>query len=60
MEECEGSESERKSCTVLLGNLNARVGDELVESVMSGCGVHRVNESDERLIGLCLERELEG
>lgn len=34
--------------TVLLGELNARVGDEVVEGVMGRCGVSSVNESGEK------------
>ena len=43
---------------VLLGDLNARVGDEPVMDVVGRCGVPGRNESGEELIGMCLEREM--
>ena len=43
---------------VRLGDLNARVGDEVVRDVIGRHGVPGRNESGEELIGLCLEREL--
>ena len=43
---------------LLMGDLNARVGDEVVEGVTGRYGVPGMNESGERLIGLCTEREL--
>ena len=43
---------------VVLGDLNARVGDEPVVDVIGRYGVPGRNESGEKLIGLCLEREM--
>lgn len=43
---------------VLLGDLNARVGDVPVEGVVGKYGVPGINENGERLIRLCMEREL--
>ena len=43
---------------VVLGDLNARVGDVPVGGVIGNHGVPGRNESGEELIGLCMEREL--
>ena len=43
---------------VVLGDLNARVGNEPVADVVGMCGVEGRNDSGEELIGLCLEQEL--
>ena len=43
---------------LLLGDLNARVGNEVVEGVVGRWGIQGVNESGERMIELCVEREL--
>ena len=43
---------------VLLGDLNERVGNEVVEGVMGRWGVEGVNLSGERMVELCTEREL--
>ena len=43
---------------VVLGDLNARVGDEMVENVIGRYGVPGRNDSGENLIGLCMEQEL--
>ena len=43
---------------VLLGDLNARVGNELVEGVVGRHGVPGRNENGERMIGLCVERDM--
>ena len=43
---------------VVLGDLNARVGNEQVDEVVGKYGVPGRNESGEELIGLCLEHEL--
>ena len=43
---------------VVLGDLNARVGDREVEGVTGKFGVPDVNDSGERLLEMCMEREL--
>uniref|UniRef100_A0A8C8DHP6 ribonuclease H n=1 Tax=Oryzias sinensis TaxID=183150 RepID=A0A8C8DHP6_9TELE len=43
---------------VLMGDLNARVGDERIEGVVGGHGVPGKNDNGERLIGMCTEREM--
>jgi len=43
---------------VLLGDLNARVGNALVEGVVGVHGVPGRNENGEKMIGLCVEREM--
>ncbi|KAK7880563.1 hypothetical protein WMY93_032800 [Mugilogobius chulae] len=41
-----------------MGDLNARVGDERIEVVVGVHGVPGKNDSGERLIGMCTEREM--
>ena len=71
---CERSEEERdefwndltrcvdglstRNCVVVLGDLNARVGDGEVEGVVGKYGVPGENESGERLLDMCVEQEL--
>ena len=71
---CERSEEERDECwneltrcvdglstrnyVVVLGDLNARVGDGEVEGVVGKYGVPGENESGERLLDMCVEQEL--
>ena len=71
---CERSEEERdefwndlsrcvdglstRNYVVMLGNLNARVGDGEVEGVVGKYGVPGENESGERLLDMCVEQEL--
>ncbi len=43
---------------VVLGDLNARVGDEVVENIVGRYGVPGRNESGVRLLDICAEREL--
>ena len=43
---------------VVLGDLNARVGDGEVEGVVGKYGVPGENESGERLLDICVEQEL--
>ena len=43
---------------VVLGDLNARVGDEMVGRVLGRYGVPGMNENGVRLIEMCLEHEL--
>ena len=71
---CERSEEERdefwneltrcvdglstRNYVVVLGDLNARVGDGEVEDVVGNYGVPRENESGESLLDMCVEQEL--
>ena len=71
---CERSEEERdefwneltrrvdglstRNYVVVLGDLNARVGDGEVEGVVEKYGVPGENESGERLLDMCVEQEL--
>ena len=48
----------RSSYVVVLGDLNARVGDEEVEGVMGNYGVPERNESGESLLNMCVENGL--
>ena len=48
----------RNSFVVLLGDLNARVGDEEIEGVVGKYGVPERNESGESLLNMCVENEL--
>ena len=43
---------------VVLGDLNARVGDVEIDNVIGMHGVPGVNDSGEQLVGLCMEHEL--
>ena len=43
---------------VVLGDLNARVGDLEIENVVGMHGVPGTNESGEQLVGMCMEHEL--
>ena len=71
---CERSEEERdefwnqltrcvyglstRNYVVVLGDLNARVGDGEVENVIGKYGIPGENESSERLLDMCVEQEL--
>ena len=48
----------RSNNVVVLGDLNARVGDEEIEGVVGKYGVPERNESGESLLNMCLENEL--
>ena len=48
----------RRNYVVVLGDLNARVGNEEIEGVLGRYGVPGVNESGERLLDMCVEKEL--
>ena len=48
----------RRNYVVVLGDLNARVGDREVEGVLGKFGVPGENDSGERLLEMCVEREL--
>ena len=43
---------------VVLGDLNARVGDLMIDKVLGRYGVPGLNESGERMIEMCMEQEL--
>ena len=43
---------------IVLGDLNARVGNEAIEKVMGTFGVPGRNGNGEKLLNLCCEREL--
>ena len=43
---------------VVLGDLNPRVGNEVIEGILGQYGVPGRNESGERLLGVCAEQEL--
>ena len=43
---------------VVLGDLNARVGNEVVEGIVGRHGVPGRNDSGERLLEMCAEQEL--
>ena len=58
LSECVGSFGRNKS-VVVLGDLNARVGNEVIEGIVGRHGVPRRNESGERLLEMCAEQELE-
>ena len=71
---CERSENERNEfwkllteciadfgtnvSVIVLGDLNARVGDEMIDGVVGNYGVPGRNESGECLLELCLEQEM--
>ena len=48
----------RRNYVVVLGDLNARVGDSVVEGVVGKFGVPVRNESGEKLLEMCVEREM--
>ena len=43
---------------VVLGDLNARVGNEVIERIVGRHGVPGRNESGKRLLELCADQEL--
>ena len=47
-----------RNYVVVLGDLNARVGDGEAQGVVGKYGVPGVNESGERLLDMCMEKEL--
>ena len=55
--ECVGSFGRNESVLVL-GDLNARLGNEVIEGIVGRHGVSRRNESGERLLEMCAEQEL--
>ena len=57
LSECVGSFGRNESVGVL-GDLNARVGNEVIEGIVGRHGVPGRNESGERLLEMCAEQEL--
>ena len=57
LSECIGSFSRNES-VVVLGDLNARVGNEVIEGIVGWHGVPERNESGKRLLEMCAEQEL--
>ena len=57
LSECVGSFGRNES-VVVLGDLNARVGNEVIEVIVGRQGVPGRNESGERLLEMCAEQEL--
>ena len=57
LSKCVGSFGRNKS-VVVLGNLNATVGNEVIEGIVGRHGVPGRNESGERLLEMCAEKEL--
>ena len=47
-----------RNYVVVLGDLNARVGNGEVEGVVGKYGVPGENENGERLLDMCVEQEL--
>ena len=48
----------RNESVVVLGDLNTRVGNEVIEGIVRRHGVPGRNESGERLLEMCAEQEL--
>ena len=57
LSQCVGSFGRNES-VVVLGDFNARVGNEVIEGIVGRHGVAGRNESGERLLGMCAEQEL--
>ena len=57
LSECVGSFGRNES-VVVLGDLNARVGNEVIEGIVGRHGVPGSNESGERQLHICAEQEL--
>ena len=55
LSECVGSFG-RNASVVVLGDLKARVGNEVIEGIVGRHGVPGRNESGERLLEMCAER----
>ena len=56
LRECVGSFGRNES-VVVLGDLNATVGNEVIEGIVGRHGVPGRNESAERLLEMCAEQE---
>ena len=48
----------RNVSVVVLGDLNDRVGNQVIEGIVGRHGVPRRNESGERLLEMCAEQKL--
>ena len=57
LSECVGSFGRNES-VVVLGDLNAKVGNEMIDGIVGQHGVPVRNESGERLLVMCAEQEL--
>ena len=57
LSECVGSFGRNES-VVVLGDLNTRVGNEVIEGIVGRHGVPGGNESGERLLETCAKQEL--
>ena len=57
LSECIGSFGRHES-VVVLGDLNAGVGNEVIEGIVERHGLKGRNESGERLLDMCAEQEL--
>ena len=57
LSECIGSFGRHES-VVVLGDLNAGVGNEVIEGIVGRHGLKGRNESGERLLDMCAEQEL--
>ena len=55
LSECVGCFGRNKS-VVVLGDLNTRVGNEVIEGIVGRHGVPGRNESGERLLEICAEQ----
>ena len=55
LSECVGCFGRNKS-VVVLGDLNARVGNEVIEGIVGQHGVPGRNESGKRLLEICAEQ----
>ena len=55
--ECAGSFGRNES-VVVLGDLNARVGNEVIEGIVGRHGLPGRNESCNRLLEMCAEQQL--
>ena len=56
LSECVGSFGKNES-VVVLGDLNARVGNEVIEGIVGQHGVPGRNESGDQLLEMCTEQE---
>ena len=50
----------RSESVVVVGDLNARVGNEVIEEIVGKHGVPWINESGERLLEICAEEFVVG
>ena len=57
LSECVGSFGSNES-VIVLGDLNSRVGNEVIEGIVGQHGVTGRNHSGEQLLEMCTEQEL--